>query len=219
MTALPRRLRIWPWVVVLSVGLLMGAVGGGVFAVKSFSTLLSFVSDARVTPVTFRVHCETGTYDVFQQGTTSQGQVLPSDVTVTGPGGERVATSFPGTTETRSIGGESFASVVSFNPPVAGVYRVRVDPQGQHVAVIVAPSLGTAVRHNLGWLFVCLLGIVPFLLGVTMVIVRAVQRTRRRTRATGGPRCANGHLAAPTDRFCAACGAPVYPAGTMVRQP
>jgi hypothetical protein len=195
-------------------------VGGGVFAVKSFSTLLSFVSDARVTPVTFRVHCETGTYDVFQQGTTSQGRsVLPSDVTVTGPGGQRVAANSPGTSETRTIDGESYANVVSFDTPVAGVYRVRVDPEGQHVAVIVAPSLGTAVRHNLGWLFVCLLGIVPFLLGVTMVIVRAVQRTRRRTRAPGWQRCENGHLVAPTDRFCAACGAPVYPAGSMVRQP
>ncbi len=215
-TAIRRPLRIWPWVVVLCVGLALGAIGGGVFAVKSVSTLLGIVSDARVTPVTLTVHCETGTYLVFEEGTTAQSQtVLPSDVVVTGPGGERIRTTFPSTFETRSIDGRFFQNVVSFATPVAGTYRVAVDTPGRHVVVLVAPSLGTTLQHNLVWLVLGLLGIVPFLLGVTMVIVRAVQRSRRRARAPSLPRCANGHPAAPTDKFCASCGAPVYPAGTM----
>jgi hypothetical protein len=215
-TAIRRSLRIWPWVVVLCVGLALGAFGGGVFAVKSVRTLLGIVDDARLTPVTLTVHCETGTYLVFEEGTTAQSQtVLPSDVAVTGPGGERIQTTFPSTFETRSIGGRFFQNVVSFATPVAGTYRVAIVAPGQHVAVVVAPSLGTTVQHNLVWLVVGLLGIVPFLLGVTMVIVRTVQRSRRRARAPSPPRCANGHPASPADKFCASCGAPVYPSGTM----
>ncbi len=200
----------------LCAGLVLGVLGGSVFAYKSASSLFSLVNDARLTPVTLTVHCETGTYLVFEQGSPSLGQgVLPYEVVVTGPSGESVDTTFPSTTETRTLGGQSFLSVVSFNTAVAGTYRVAITTPGQTVAVLVAPSLGTAVAHDLVWLVLALLGIVPFLLGATMVVVRTVQRTRRRARAPLPARCANGHVAAGTDRFCAACGAPVYGSGTV----
>jgi hypothetical protein len=218
-TSVARRPLLWPWVVVLSVGIVMGAVGGGVFAVRSFSTLLNVVNDARLTPTTFTIQCETGTYEVLEQGTAfSTSSLTPADVKVTGPGGQRIATSIPTTSETRLVGGRSFFSVVSFDTPVGGAYRVRVAPAHGAAIVVVAPSFATSFRHNAWWLAVALLGIVPFLLGAIMVIVRAVQRSRRRPRLTPSMRCANGHPAAPTDRFCASCGAAVYPAGTMVHQ-
>jgi hypothetical protein len=217
-TGAARRPLIWPWVVVLSVGIVMGAVGGGVFAVRSFSTLLSVVNHARLTPTTFTLQCETGTYEVFERGTAySTLSLTPADVIVTGPGGDRIATSIPTTSESRLVSGRSFFSVVSFATPVGGTYRVRVAPARGEAIVVVAPSFATSFRHNAWWLAVSLLGIGPFLLGAIMVIVRAVQRSRRRPLAPPA-HCTNGHRAGPSDRFCASCGAGVYPAGTMVHQ-
>jgi hypothetical protein len=218
-TSVPRRLLIWPWVMLLSLGIVMGAVGGAVFTVRSFNTLLNVVDDARLTPTTFTLPCETGTYEVFEQGTAyGTPSLTPSEVTVTGPDGERVPTSIPSTGESRVVLGRSFFSAVSFDTPVGGTYRVRVAPDDGEALVVVAPSFGTTFRHNVWWLVVALLGILPFLLGAIMVIVRAVQRSRRRTRPLSPPRCANGHPVGPSDRFCAGCGAAVYPAATMVHQ-
>lgn len=200
-------------------GLALGALGGGVFAYRSVRSLLSVVDDARVTPVTIAVHCETGTYLVFELGTAEQDAAArPLGVVVTDPGGAGIPTTPPDGTEIRSVGGRSFVSVVSFATPVAGTYRVAIGAGGRHVEVVVAPSLSTAVAHDVWWLVLGVLGLVPLLVGVTMVIVRAVQRSRRRTHAPSPPRCANGHRAAATDRFCASCGAPVYPAVTMAGQ-
>lgn len=219
MTGAPVPRRVWPWVVVLCGGVLLGVVGVGVFVAKTVTALESIADGARFTPSTFTLHCETGTYDVYQAGAQHR-EVQPSEVRVTGPGGQAIATTYPATTSTQTTGGVAYLSVVSFATPSSGVYVVRVDTPGTGAPVLVAvgPSLLTGAAHNLEWIVLALLGLVPFLLGVVMTIVRASQRSRRRSRPQWPARCANGHAASPTDRFCATCGAAVYPSSVMVQR-
>jgi hypothetical protein len=189
-----------------------------VFVAKTVTALESIANGARFTPATFTVRCETGTYDLYQAGA-QDGRVQPADVTVTGPGGAPISTSQPSTTSTQSTNGVAYLSVVSFATPTAGVYVVRVESpsSGAPVLVAVGPSLLTGAAHNLVWILLAVLGVVPFLLGVVMTIVRASQRSKQRNRLQWQARCANNHPASPADRYCATCGAAVYPASSMVQ--
>jgi hypothetical protein len=209
---------VWPWIVTLAVGIAMCAGGFSVFVGKTVVGLLDH--EASSTPYARTMHLDTGTYYVFEASTSGfvAPQVTPVDVTVTALEGGTVPVFAPIGTESITSNGDVFQSVVGFTIVQAGSYRVRVvSPGGNEVPVFVAPSLATSLRASLGWLGLAGAGGALALLGCTVLIVQLVRRSRMRGPPAYAPRCANGHPAAPTDRFCAACGAPVYPAAAVVQ--
>jgi hypothetical protein len=164
-----------------------------------------------------RLHLSPGTYDVYQAPiAVSSVQITPSDVRVFHVDtGSTVPARLTSSVFTLTSGGVSYQGYVEFTVTRAGTYVVRVrSPGGFNTLVFVAPSLTSALTRGLGYLGLVVAGFLVAVLGLVMLIVRAVQRSRRRpVRPQGaGPLCANGHPVARTDRFCATCGAPVYAA-------
>ena len=206
--------RLWPWISVLVVGTILVPIGIGAFAASTINAL--FGGTAVQTPTTIIVHCDPGTYYVFAD-VNAPVVISAGDVTVTSPAGRQVGTYQTSGLETRVSSGITFEGVVGFHANVAGRYAVRIaSPAG--VAVLVAPSLGTSVSRAVGWLIIVPIGAVLFILGLVMVIVRSVQRSKRKAATVWAPRCANGHPAGPTDQFCGTCGAPVVvPAQQVTR--
>jgi hypothetical protein len=211
-----RRPRVWPWVVILVVGVAMTVGGFSVFVGRTIVALLDH--PVSTTPYTHVSHFDTGTYYVFEAETaTFNGpQTTPLTVTVSAVGGGRVPLFRPAATETITSGGNAYRGVVGFTIDVAGRYLVTVETEGGvgRAPIFVAPSITTSLRSGVGWLGLAGLGIVVGLLGLVMMIVQLTRRSRRRAPPGVAPRCANGHLAGPTDRFCATCGAPVYHVAT-----
>jgi len=213
--------RLWPWISILVIGTILVPIGIGAFAASTINALLG--GTAVQTPTTIIVHCDPGTYYVFADVNDFTGSpdaplvISAGDVTVTSPGGRPVGTYQTSGSETRISSGITFEGVVGFHANVAGRYAVRIaSPAG--VAVLVAPSLGTSVSRAVGWLIIVPIGAVLFILGLVMVIVRSVQRSKRKTAPVWAPRCANGHPVGPTDKFCGTCGAPVVvPAQQVTR--
>jgi hypothetical protein len=203
-------------VVVLVVGVAMTVGGFSVFVGRTIVALLDHPVSS--TPYVQTTHFGTGTYYVFEAETaTFNGpQTTPLTVTVSAVGGGLVPTFRPAATETITSGGNAYRGVVGFTIDVSGRYLVMVESQGApaRVPIFIAPSITTSLRSGVGWLGLAGLGIVVGLLGLIMMIVQLTRRSRRRAPPGVQPRCANGHLAGPADRFCATCGAPVYPVAT-----
>jgi len=206
--------------VTLVVGIALCVAGFGVFVGRTIVGLLSH--QARYTPFVQSMQLDTGTYYVFEASSSFSGvagpQVSPRDVTVTSPATGPVPPFAPAGSETITSSGTSYESVVGFTVDVASTYRVRVaSPGGRQVSVFIAPSITTSLRSGLGWLALAGGGVLVALLGLVLLIVQLVRRGRTRGPPPLAPRCANGHPARPTDRFCPACGAPVYPVASTVR--
>lgn len=216
------RTRVWPWIVTLVVGIALCVTGFGVFVGRTIAGL--FNHQASYTPFVQSMQLDTGTYYVFEATSSFSGstqpQVSPGDVTVTSLAVGSVPSFLPVGSETFTSSGTSYQSVVGFTVDAAGTYRIRVaSPSGRQVSVFIAPSVTTSLRSGLGWLALSGAGVLVALLGLTLLIVQLVRRGRTRGPPPFVPRCASGHPVRQTDRFCPACGAPVYPVATAVRTP
>jgi hypothetical protein len=217
-----RRPRIWPWIVTIVVGIALTATGFGLFVGRTIVGLFSH--QASYTPYAKTTQLDAGTYYVFEATSSFGGlagpRITPDDVAVTSDATGAVPSFRPSGSETISSDGTSFQTVVGFLAEVAGSYRVRVaSPGGTRVPIFVAPSIGTSLRSGVGWLGLAGVGGVVALVGFVVLIAQLVRRGRTRGPPRFAPRCSNGHPVRPTDRFCAACGAPVYPIQATVPTP
>jgi hypothetical protein len=225
--ASPRPPRLWPWVLVMVLGIALVPTGIAVFVAKGVTPL--FEHSTLVTPATFRQELATGTYYVYEQTLADEpGQALlePRDVTIRSTSGTYDNEGIPSISDTFQDGGPLYTGQVSFDVTSPGLFTIHVasphvaSSSAMPVRVFVAPSITAAFVRNLGWLGVTGGGGLLFVLGLILLIVRGVQRSRRPTPLTTAPRCANGHPAGPQDRFCHACGTPVYAAAPVgVPQP
>jgi hypothetical protein len=204
----------------LVIGVMLVPTGIAVYVAKTVSPLLS--QSAQQTPTTITTRLSTGTYFIYEDTSAFNAGVpvlQPSDVTISSPdNGQVVNLATASIGQTLGANGTTYEGVISFDVTNAGVFNVHVgSPQGLPVDVFVAPDILTTLGRNVGWLGVSGVGGLLFIVGLILLIVRGVQRSRRRRPAQFAPRCANGHPANPQDRFCHACGAPVYAAPvTMV---
>lgn len=215
--------RLWPWIVVLVVGFVLAPIGVAVYVSKSVVPLFSNTS--RATPAVFSQHLDPGTYYVFEQ----QGDfgspgvpapIGPAQVVVESQDGARLEVFTPGGIDLLGIAGASFRSVVGFTVDATGNYVVHVrNTDASSVPVMVAPSYLTALTRNLGWLWLSGVGVLVFLAGLILLIVRSVERSKQRRNPSGRLRCANGHALASADRFCGTCGVPAPQAPTATPTP
>ena len=191
----------------------MVPTGIAVYVSKSVAPLFSHTT--YTTPKKLTIALGVGTYFVYEESssnsTFSGPQLQPSDVTVTPQSGvyNNLGASLPD--QVLGAGGTFYLSAVSFNVGQPGVFMITIaSPQGQSVKVFVAGSIASTLVRNLGWFGFSGAGGLLFILGLVLLIVRGVQRSRRRAPLQFASRCANGHPASPQDRFCHVCGAPVY---------
>jgi hypothetical protein len=168
-----------------------------------------------ISPTEFQRHLDTGTWEVFAgQGI---GIIAPSDVTVTGSDGARIATRGLGnTTETRTTGGFTYDGEVEFTISHAGEYDVHVngDPG---TPILLSKSFGDLLRHAARWFALMGLGILIGIVGVVLLIVGMVRRSRARRPAFAGA----GYSGYGTTTFAGSGMAPAagYPVGQPVGQP
>jgi hypothetical protein len=214
--------RLWPWVLIMVLGLALIPPGIVVYVSKTVVPLFSHATSE--TPVTLTTRLSPGTYYVYQATSSAQSfvpELQPGDVTVRPTSGLAGGVVTPSISQTLGANGTLYASQVSFDVVRGGTFSIRVrSPEGVPVSVFVAPSIASTLTRNLGWLGLSGAGALLLVVGLILLIVRGVQRSRRRPPPTFAPRCANGHPASPHDRFCHVCGAPVYgaPAAAVTRQ-
>lgn len=179
---------------VVSVILLVSGVVGGL---ADALTAPSHPTPARVTVDAQR----TGTYFVYeltgsrrQDGptVTNGGSVTvgPADVQVTAPDGSTVPVRATSENETLDRGSAVYTGAVAFDVDAAGTYVVEVATPDTRIAV--APSLGAALTSAGGWLLGFPLAGLLLVVGLVLLIVGIVQRSRSRRAAVVLPAAGSG---------------------------
>lgn len=211
-------------IVLLVLGVVLG-VAGVIGIVASAANLIAGFGSPQSTPTTITRNLDGGTsyvvYELVTSGTGSSSDpvlysVAPDDVTVTGPGGD-VPVRDPGSmTQTFTSGGDTYAGVATFDPPMSGTYQIRIATEGAEV--LVAPAFSTFAR-SLGWFALVGLGGLLVLIGIITLIVGIVRRSSSKGSAAAVPGYATpgpvtGYPTPPTASVTpAAPMAPPTPAG------
>jgi hypothetical protein len=160
-------------------------VAGIVPIVRTITTLARFE-----VPGAASVHLGKGNYMVYEDtGSISFGSsfssndtvtITPADVTVTGAGNTVVETfDRSSTRESISSGGHRFLGAVRFTTPASGDYRVSVRGASPK-AVLIARPVSDTIRSVLGWFALAGVGALIFMVGVLLLIVGSVRRSRTR---------------------------------------
>jgi len=181
-------------IVLLILGLI-GVVGGVVGIVISASSLVTEFGSPQTTPTAFTRTLDGGTtyavYEASTGGTGSTedpltGNVLPSDITVVGPGGTVPVKDVGTTTQTYDANGKRFGAIATFDPPTTGSYTITVATEGS--VVVVAPSF-TSLGKVAIWGLLIGLGVLLGFVGLILLIVGLVKRSKSKKEmamASGG---------------------------------
>ena len=180
--------RVWPGIVLLVVGFVVGVAGLVLFVGIGLSDLLG--SRAYHAPAVIAVNCHVGDYYVYQRtGSQTSGPfysishsgfptLRPEDVTVTDSRGLTVSTWSGSGSETITRGHLIYSNAVGFHVSKPGDFRVRVQSTSPSTTVIVAPSIGDALLHAIPWLSLVGCGVLIVIVGSILLIVALVRRSR-----------------------------------------
>jgi len=164
------------------------------------------------------LHLGSGAYLLYQDtGASSFGNITsvgtttiqPSDVTVTGPDGEKVTLGYVYDTETITRQGRRYVGAVRFTTPSAGTYTISVSAAVPS-EVIVARPINDTVTTALAWFAVAFGGAVVFVVGLILLIVGSVRRGRAQTNAAYAGAMYGASYGAS---YGTSYGAPMPPAG------
>jgi hypothetical protein len=175
----------------LSIPLLaLGVVAAIVAGVGLANGLVHTLDNATLVsgPGTVQVQCRAGSYLLYVESGTPSVSGAPSSVVVTAPDGATVPLQAQAATETVTRYGQRFSGQLGFNVVNPGSYTVALHTAGADL--VVAPSFTTIARENLGWDILLLVGLLVGLTGLTLLVIRLVQRSRSRRRVAafpGGP--------------------------------
>jgi len=181
-------------IVLLVLGLL-GVVAGIIGIAASAGNLVKEFGSPQSTPTSITRTLDGGTtYAVYEAstggtGTSSDpltGNVILSDITVTGPAGPVTVNDVGNSTQTYDANGKRFGAVATFDPPTTGSYTIDVSTDGS--VVVVAPSF-TSLGKIAIWVALILLAVVLGLLGLILLIVGLVKRSKSKKEmamASGG---------------------------------
>jgi hypothetical protein len=176
----------------LSIPLLaIGVVG----AVLSFAGVLNAFQHAFIdagvisTPGTERIQCRPGTYLLYTEAGSSSLTAGASSVTVTGPLGQTMLLEQQSVAQSITRDGKRFAAGLGFAVTKAGTYTVTThSPAG--TTVLVAPSITTLTKYNVGWVLGVLASLLAGVIGLILLIVGLVKRSGARKAMApqgGGP--------------------------------
>ena len=175
--------------VILFVGLAVGVAG----LVGLVTTVVQAVNEAKTftTPGQISDRLGTGTYVIYGlEGVNSNGNgsgdsstvavnLTPSDVTVTSPTGRSIPVTPDFSSGTVGVNSDSYSPAVQFDVPTAGTYQVAVTTSGPSKVLLARPIGRTAVTA-LKWVGLMAGGGLVLLVGVVLVIVGSVSRSRAR---------------------------------------
>lgn len=158
------------------IGLLLG--GSTLFKIVP-AIVRSFTSQHVVlAPGTTPLSLKPGKYVVFERS----GGLRPEQVRVSGPNSEPVAvTSLGDESETITRGSVDYEGVATFRATTAGEYVVEITSEPR--TAIVARSLIDTFGGVVGWFLLGLLGGFIVVLGVVLLIIGIVRRSRAANRA------------------------------------
>lgn len=174
-------------------------IAGALLAIPTFIVGLLPILDA-LDSKAFSVPGETsqrlgkGTYVVYERtGSNSLGStfddvyitIQPKDVTVTGPDGV-VRTYVPDYYDdvlTQTDSSDRFTGAVRFKTETEGEYRIQIESE-RPTTVIVAHSFKDTITGSLVWFAFTGIGGVLFIVGIILLIVGSVRRSRFRTAMT-----------------------------------
>jgi hypothetical protein len=169
---------------------------GAALAIPTFIAGIVPVVRAITNPIQFdapgpvRVHLGKGTYMVYEdKGASSIGSsfsfddsvtITPADVMVSAVDGTNLEVRDRGTIrETLTRNGDRFVGAVRFTTPASGDYVVSVH-EATARPVLIARPFSNVVRSGLGWFALAGVGGLAFGVGVVLLIVGSVRRSRVR---------------------------------------
>ena len=137
------------------------------------------------TPGRVTVSIGAGNY-VLQEHTESGAHVLlPSRVTVTGPGGSTVPVDTVQGDDTVDVGPVEYRATIGFATPRTGTYTI--DVTGPEARVVVARASDDVLRANLVWVITLVVALVGFVVGVVLLLVGLLARAAAGRRAAPQP--------------------------------
>ena len=173
----------------LAIGLIVLGIALGILSfVMVTLPLLRLVKEAPTlaTPGSVTLHLNKGLYKVFEPTGTVTNAVTPihaADVNVSGPS-EGIPVSDTDPNENITRGKSRYASAAAFRVSTPGVSTVRI--AGAHGEVLIVRSLADAVRSRVGWVAAIPIGGLFFLIGLVLLIVGIVRRSRAKRAAFSG---------------------------------
>jgi hypothetical protein len=188
----------------LAIGLMvLGAAFGVLSVVMVTLPLLRLVRDAPsvTTPGSVTLELHKGLYKVFEAtGTATAGPapgasvsssggatISATDVNVSGPDGRPVPVSDSRADEGITRGRRHYSSAVAFRASTPGSYTVRI--AAARGDALISRSLADAVRTRVGWLAGIPVGGLLFLVGLVLLVVGVLRRSKARKAArSGSPR-------------------------------
>ncbi|HEX9315523.1 MAG TPA: hypothetical protein VN986_03205 [Actinomycetota bacterium] len=183
----------------LAIGLMvLGAALGVLSVVMVTLPLLRLVRDAPsvTTPGSVTLSLHKGLYKVFEPtGTATAGPapgvssdgvtaISTTDVNVSGPDNRPIPVSDSRADEIITRGRRHYSSAVAFRVSTPGGYTVRI--AAARGDALISRSLADAVRSRVGWVAGIPVGGLLFLIGLVLLVVRIVRRSRARTAALSG---------------------------------
>lgn len=197
--------------IVLGVGIALG-IGGGIGTGVAFAKSVLYAPAVDL-PASLHRHLHTGTYVIYQRtGTTHHNgpfssfnnaappTLTPGDVTVTSSAGIPADIRYTGAiNETLTRGSAIYTGVVEFHVPATDDYDIEIEnAQGGGIPqVVVARSLGDALRSAVGWLVMLGIGVLIAATGLVLVIIGIVRRNRAGRVAPAYAGVPSGLAAAP----------------------
>jgi len=166
--------------------MVLGTVLGVLSVVMVTLPLLRLVRDAPsvATPGSVTLQFGKGLYKVFEPtGTAGVASVGATDVHVTGPGGSVPVDDSRGD-EVITRGRHRYSSAVAFRVTTPGSYTVRI--AGARGDAVVSRSLADAVRSRVGWVAGIPIGGLLFLIGLVLLAVGIVRRSRAKKAVLSG---------------------------------
>jgi hypothetical protein len=174
------------------VGALIGIVATVAIAVPFVN---AYTSRSYGAPSHYSIHLRHGRYTVFERTGTRSGfsfgpgngriTIDPSQVTVTGPDGERVTVLAADDDETMKRDSDDYRSAVEFDARSSGNYDVRLSTRIV-TSVIITRSPQEVVRSVLAWFGAGGVGGLMFVAGLVLLIVGITRRGRARRAAPVG---------------------------------
>ncbi|MGE3811899.1 MAG: hypothetical protein AB7I24_10145 [Candidatus Nanopelagicales bacterium] len=163
-------------VVLLVLGILATFLGIAVFGGTAKEIAGTTVSAPKPAPAEFKEQLNANTtYAVYEQ-TNGATTVKPADVTVTAADGTALTVSPASSSAVvKGDGGAEFTEIATFIIGTSGEFTVKVATADTTVAV--APSLSVEAQ-GFAWGAAAIVGVILGLVGLILIIVGAVQRSR-----------------------------------------
>ena len=162
--------------VLLVLGVIATALGIAVFGGTATETANTTISSSAATPAEITGNLAAATTYAVYEKTGSTTTITPADVVVTESEGIELAVSSPASDAvTTDEAGATYTEVATFDIGTSGTYTVKVAKEGATVAV--APSLSVE-SQGFAWGAAPIIGIGLGVIGIILLIVGAVQRSR-----------------------------------------